>query len=137
MIQSKSSINVRYAETDQMGVVYHGNYLAWFEVARTRMFKEVGLSYKKIEEDGYHLPVLEVAVKYLSPALYDDDVVVVAKLLEKPILRIKVHYEIFRGDTLLVTGTTTHAFIDRGGRPVRPPSYVAERMNELFNKSAA
>ena len=134
MIQSKVQINVRYAETDQMGVVYHGNYLAWFEVARTHMFKEVGVNYKKIESDGYFLPVLEVSVKYLRPAHYDDDVTVVATLAEKPVLRIKVAYEIFRGDTLLVTGTTTHAFIDREGRPVRPPPYVAERMNEIFAK---
>lgn len=132
MIQSKTQINVRYAETDQMGVVYHGNYLAWFEVARTHMFKEVGLPYKRIEDDGYHLPVLEVAIKYHRPALYDDDVTVVAKLTEKPMLRIKIMYEVYRGDTLLVSGSTMHAFIDHDGRPVRPPPYVTARMNELF-----
>lgn len=133
MIQTKVPINVRYAETDQMGIVYHGNYLAWFEVARTRMFKEVGLSYKRIEADGYHLPVLEAAMKYLRPALYDDDLIVVARLDEKPVLRIKINYEVYRGDTLLVTGATVHAFVDRDGRPVRPPPYVAEKMNEIFN----
>ena len=132
MIQSKVQINVRYAETDQMGVVYHGNYLAWFEVARTRMFKDIGIAYKRIEADGFYLPVLEVSAKYLRPALYDDDVTVVATLREKPALRIKVTYEVYRGDTLLVTGATTHAFIDRGGRPVRPPAFVTARMNELF-----
>ncbi|MDR1011773.1 MAG: acyl-CoA thioesterase [Opitutaceae bacterium] len=133
MIQTKVPINVRYAETDQMGIVYHGNYLAWFEVARTRMFKEVGLSYKRIEADGYHLPVLEAAMKYLRPALYDDDLIVVARLDEKPVLRIKINYEVYRGDTLLVTGATVHAFVDRDGRPVRPPPYVAEKMNEIFS----
>jgi acyl-CoA thioester hydrolase len=116
-----------------MGIVYHGNYLAWFEVARTRMFKEVGLSYKRIEADGYHLPVLEAAMKYLRPALYDDDLIVVARLDEKPVLRIKINYEVYRGDTLLVTGATVHAFVDRDGRPVRPPPYVAEKMNEIFS----
>lgn len=135
MIQTTVPINVRYAETDQMGVVYHGNYLAWFEVARTRMFKDVGISYKKIEEDGYHLPVLEVAVKYHRPALYDDDLEVVARLEEKPVLRIRINYKVYRGDTLLVTGSTTHAFIDREGRPVRPPPYVAEKMEMLFRQS--
>ena len=134
MIQSKVQINVRYAETDQMGVVYHGNYLAWFEVARTRMFKDVGIIYKEIEAAGFHLPVLEVSAKYHRPALYDDDVTVTATLREKPVLRIKVHYEVHRGDTLLVTGSTTHAFIDHGGRPVRPPALVTARMNELFKK---
>jgi acyl-CoA thioester hydrolase len=133
MLTSRTHINVRYAETDQMGVVYHGNYLAWFEVGRTKLFKElVGLSYKKIEADGYYLPVLEVAVKYHRPALYDDDLVIVSTMKEKPVMRLKLHYEVYRGDTLLVTGSTTHAFIDKQGRPVRPPPYVAARMNELF-----
>lgn len=132
MIQSKTQINVRYAETDQMGVVYHGNYLAWFEVGRTRLFKEQGISYKQIEDDGYHLPVLEVAVKYHSPALYDDNVTVVTTLAEKPVLRIRLNYEVYRDDTLLVTGSTTHAFIDHSGRPVRPPPCVVARMKELF-----
>lgn len=115
-----------------MGVVYHGNYLAWFEVARTRMFKDVGISYKQIEADGFHFPVLEVAIKYHRPALYDDDVVVMAKLAEKPVLRIKIDYEVYRGDTLLVSGATTHAFIDREGRPVCPPPCVTEKLAEVF-----
>ncbi len=135
MIQTKVTINVRYAETDQMGVAYHGNYLAWFEVARTRMFKDVDISYKKIEQDGYYFPVLEVSVKYHRPALYDDDLTVVARLEEKPVLRTRINYEVYRGDTLLVTGSTTHAFIDREGRPVRPPPYVTAKMNELFRQS--
>jgi len=132
MITSQTHINVRYAETDQMGVVYHGNYLAWFEVGRTKLFKEQGIHYKRIEADGYHLPVLEVAIKYRRPALYDDDLTIVTTLKEKPVLRLKLDYEVYRGDTLLVTGSTTHAFIDREGRPVRPPPYVSARMNELF-----
>jgi len=132
MITSKSHINVRFAETDQMGVVYHGNYFAWFEVGRTKLFKEQGLPYKQIEADGYHIPVLEVTAKYRRPALYDDDITIVTTMKEKPVLRFTLHYEVFRGDTLLVTGSTTHAFIDREGRPVRPPAYVVARMNELF-----
>jgi len=132
MITSQTHINVRYAETDQMGVVYHGNYLAWFEVGRTKLFKEQGIHYKQIEADGYHLPVLEVAIKYRRPALYDDDLTIVTTMKEKPVLRFTLHYEVYRGDTLLVTGSTTHAFIDREGRPVRPPAYVVARMNELF-----
>ena len=132
MITSQTHINVRYAETDQMGVVYHGNYLAWFEVGRTKLFKEQGIHYKQIEADGYHLPVLEVAIKYRRPALYDDDLTIVTTMKEKPVLRFTLHYEVYRGDTLLVTGSTTHAFIDREGRPVRPPAHVVARMNELF-----
>ena len=136
MLQSKAQINVRYAETDQMGVVYHGNYLAWFEVARTRMFKDAGVAYRQLEAEGYYFPVLSVEAKYLRPALYDDDITVVATLREKPVLRVRVHYEVYRGDTLLATGSTTHVFIDRQGRPVRPPAWVSERMDKVFGAGA-
>ena len=132
MIQSRVQITVRYAETDMMGIVYHGSYLPWFEIGRTTLLKENGLSYRDLEAAGYLLPVLEVAVKYLRPALYDDVVTVITTLAEKPLLRIQLSYEVRRGDELLATGQTSHAFIDRDGRPVRPPPNFTERMNELF-----
>ena len=133
MIQSRVQITVRYAETDMMGIVYHGSYLPWFEIGRTTLLKERGLSYRDLETAGYRLPVLEVAVKYFKPALYDDIVTVVTTLAEKPLLRIRLSYEVRRGDELLATGQSSHAFIDREGRPVRPPSNFTERMNELFS----
>jgi acyl-CoA thioester hydrolase len=132
MIQSRVEITVRYAETDMMGIVYHGNYLPWFEIGRTTLLKENGLSYRDLEAAGYRLPVLEVAVKYLKPALYDDVVTVITTLTDKPLLRIQLSYEVRRGEELLATGQTSHAFIDRTGRPVRPPVNFTERMNELF-----
>jgi acyl-CoA thioester hydrolase len=137
MIQSRVQITVRYAETDMMGVVYHGSYLPWFEVGRTTLLKEHGLSYRDLEAAGYRLPVLEVSVKYLKPALYDDVLTVVTTMDEKPLLRIRLSYEVRRGEDLLVTGQTVHAFIDREGRPVRPPSNFTERMNELFSGGRA
>ena len=133
MIQSRVQITVRYAETDMMGIVYHGSYLPWFEVGRTTLLKENGLSYRDLEAAGYLLPVLEVAVKYLKPALYDDVVTVITTLADKPLLRIQLSYEVRRGEDLLATGQTAHAFIDREGRPVRPPPNFTERMNELFS----
>lgn len=122
MIESRSQITVRYAETDMMGVVYHGSYLPWFEVGRTNLLKEMGLAYRQLEAAGFRLPVLEVAVKYLRPAVYDDTIAIVTRLREKPLLRIRLDYEVRRGDELLATGYTLHAFIDRSGRPVRPPA---------------
>ncbi len=132
MIQSRTAITVRYAETDMMGVVYHGNYLPWFEIGRTTLLREQGLPYRELEAAGFLLPVLEVSVRYLRPARYDDTITVVTTLREKPVLRIHLEYELFKDDVLLVTGKTTHAFIDREGRPVRPPAHFAERMNALF-----
>ncbi len=132
MIESRTTITVRYAETDMMGIVYHGSYLPWFEVGRTTLLKECGLPYRELEAAGYQLPVIELGAKYVRPALYDDTVTVITRLKERPTLRIHLDYEIRRGDELLVTGFTTHVFINKQGEPVRPPANLTARMKELF-----
>ncbi len=132
MLKSTTQITVRYAETDMMGVVYHGNYLPWFEVGRTNLLKEYGVPYRELEKEGYFLPVIEVQAKYHRPAVYDDTVTIFTTLREKPSLRITLDYEIRRGDELLVTGKTIHAFIDRSGRPSRPPHVFTEKISCLF-----
>lgn len=132
MIESRTLITVRYAETDMMGIVYHGNYLPWFEVGRTTLLKECGLPYRELEAQGYRLPVIEVGVKYFKPALYDDTLTVITRLQERPTLRIHLEYEVRRGEELLVTGFTTHAFINKKGEPVRPPPDFAVKMRALF-----
>src|SRR4051812_11865463 len=100
MIQSRAQVTVRYAETDMMGIVYHGNYLPWFEIGRTTLLKEQGLPYRQLEADGYRLPVLEIGAKYHRPALYDDTLTIVTTMREKPSLRIRLEYEILNGDVL-------------------------------------
>jgi acyl-CoA thioester hydrolase len=132
VIQSRAAVTVRYAETDMMGIVYHANYLPWFEVGRTTLLKEIGVPYKKLEEDGYRLPVLEVAARYLRPAVYDDTLEIVTTLRERPLLRIYLEYEVRRGAEILATGTTVHAFVDREGKPVRPPPWAAELIGKAF-----
>ena len=136
MIQSRCEIVVRYAETDMMGVVYHGSYLPWFEVGRTTLLKELGLPYRQLEAEGYRLPVLEITAKYFRPALYDDTVTIVTTLRERPLLRIRLEYEVKRGDELLATGLTVHAFIDREGRPVRPPASAVTVFAQAFRETA-
>ena len=74
MIESRSQITVRYAETDMMGIVYHGSYLPWFEVGRTTLLKECGIIYRDLEKQGFRLPVIELGTKFFKPALYDDNV---------------------------------------------------------------
>ncbi len=132
MIQTRAQVTVRYAETDMMGIVYHANYLPWFEVARTQLLKEQGFPYRQLEADGYRIPVLEIAAKFVRPALYDDTVTIVATIREKPLLRIRIEYEIFRGEELLVTGNSAHAFCDTKGQPTRPPAAFVAKMNEAF-----
>lgn len=137
MIQSRAQVTVRYAETDMMGVVYHGSYLPWFEIGRTTLLKEMGLPYRRLEEQGFRLPVLEVTAKYFRPAVYDDTLTIVTTLREKPLLRIRLEYEVRRGDELLATGTTVHAFIDRAGKPVRPPADAVALFDAAFRSAAA
>jgi acyl-CoA thioester hydrolase len=132
MIRSRVSVTVRYAETDMMGIVYHANYLPWFEVGRTTLLKELGIPYRKLEEDGFRLPVLEVNAKYLRPAVYDDTLEIVTVLREKPLLRIRLEYEVKRGAELLATGSSIHAFVDREGKPVRPPAWASDMIAKAF-----
>ena len=132
MIRSRVEVTVRYAETDMMGIVYHANYLPWFEVGRTTLLKEIGVPYKKLEEEGFRLPVLEISAKYLRPAVYDDTLVIVTTVNDRPLLRIRLDYEVRRGEELLATGTSVHAFVDKLGKPVRPPSWAAEVLNSAF-----
>lgn len=133
MLHARTAVTVRYAETDMMGIVYHGAYLPWFEIGRTGLLRQHGLPYRELEAEGYRLPVLEVGVKYLRPALYDDVVDVYTTLREKPSVRIKLEYELKRGDELLATGWTLHAFIDREGRPVRPPARFTAAITSAFS----
>lgn len=132
MITSRSTVSVRYAETDMMGVVYHGSYLPWLEIGRTQLLKEHGLPYRELEAEGFFLPVLEVNVRYLRPAKYDDDVTVVTVLREKPSLRIHIEYELFRGAEKIATASTLHVFIDRAGKPVRPPAAFVAMIDKVF-----
>jgi acyl-CoA thioester hydrolase len=132
MIRSRVAVTVRYAETDMMGIVYHANYLPWFEVGRTTLLKEIGVPYKKLEEEGFRLPVLEVAARYLKPAVYDDTLEIRTTLSEKPLLRVRLEYEVRRGEELLATGSSVHAFVDTQGKPVRPPSWAADLLNKAF-----
>ena len=133
MLRSRTTVTVRYAETDMMGIVYHGAYLPWLEIGRTHLLREHGVPYRDLEADGYRLPVLELGVKYHRPALYDDLVEVVTLLRDRPTVRIRLEYELYRGSDLLLTGWTAHAFIDRSGRPVRPPARFNEAMARAFN----
>jgi len=117
---SISQIRVRYVETDQMGFAHHSNYLAWFEVARTDLFRQRGVPYAEVERAGYYLPVLEAQCRYLRAAHYDDLLEIRARLAEIRGLRLRLEYEVFRvgEEKPLAVGSTTHAFINREGKPV-------------------
>lgn len=114
-------LRVRYQETDQMGVVYHANYLNWLEITRTEWIRELGIPYSQMEELGLLLPVTEVQLKYLQPARYDDVIEVQLRLIVSSFLRVGFEYEVHRASDrlLLITGTTQHVWVNRDWKPVR------------------
>lgn len=132
MIRSSTEIRVRYAETDMMGVAYHGNYVTWFEVARVNMMDELGCPYRQMEAEGFLLPVLEVSVRYRQPLTFDDRVTIALVVKEKPSLRIRIDYTVLSDGNVTAEGFTRHAFINRDGRPVRPPENFRALMDECF-----
>lgn len=123
MIESRSRIRVRYAETDQMGVAWHGNYFAWFEVGRTDLLRHLGATYRDMESRGLRLPVIECRAEYLRPARYDDDLEVLTRLRTLGGARLGFEYEVRREGAadLVATGATTHASTDPAGKPRRLP----------------
>jgi acyl-CoA thioester hydrolase len=123
---SVSRVRVRYAETDQMGVVYHANYFVWFEVGRTDLLRSAGWTYREMEAGGVSLPVIEAHCDYKQPARYDDDLEIrTAGTLVSPV-RVAFSYEVVRptDSRTVATGRTLHASIDRSGRPCRLPDRV-------------
>ena len=119
---------VRYGETDQMGVVYHANYLSFFEVARTELIRLRGVAYSALEEGGLRLMVTEAAMQYHSPGRYDDVLAITTRLAESGPARVRFDYEVRREgeEDVLVTGHTVLASIGEDGRPCRLPAELRE-----------
>lgn len=130
MYSSKSSIRVRYADTDQMHGVYNGRYFEYFEVGRGDLMRSLGLSYRQFEAAGFFLPLTEAYAKYLRPIQYDDLIEVVCMLKEIPAARLRIDYEILRGGEKTTEGFTVHSFIDvKSGKPVRAPKLFLDLLN--------
>lgn len=123
MITSQTKIRVRYAETDKMGYVYYGDYAQYFEVGRVETLRELGWSYRTIEESGIMLPVMEITVKYIKPAYYDDLLTVKTYIKEIPVARIRFYHEIYNEESIkLTTAEVTLVFINmKTGRPCGAP----------------
>lgn len=123
MVTHDAGIRPRYAETDQMGVVYHANYLTYFEVGRCEFFRALGFTYRELEEEGVILPVIRAEVDYMQPALYDDELYIRTSLKELKGARMVLRYEVLRGNEgnqqVLARGTTAHAFVGRDLKPLK------------------
>jgi acyl-CoA thioester hydrolase len=126
--RSVTSLRVRYAETDRMGVVYYANYFVWFEVARADLLRSLGWTYREMEETGVFLPVIEAQCDYRRPARYDDELEVRTEGAMTSPIRMAFNYEVtVKGQRdVAAVGRTVHAALDRDGRPCRLPDRIRE-----------
>ncbi|RUT29530.1 acyl-CoA thioesterase [Paenibacillus zeisoli] len=143
----KAELRVRYQETDQMAVVYHSNYLGWFEMGRTEMIRQLGFDYRAIEQEGVLLPVIDANLQFKLPAHYDDQITVFTRVTSFSPLRLGYAYEIRRilpaendiegaidgseplPGELLVTGSTSHVWVTKDWKPVR----LDKKLPNLYN----
>jgi acyl-CoA thioester hydrolase len=129
-----ATVRVRYAETDQMGVVYHSNYLVWFEIGRVELMRALGFEYKLMEsEDDCYIVVAEAACRYHQPARYDEQLRVRTRIAQTGNRIVKFSYELLRDPdgVLLATGETTHVICGRNGRPKSMPEKYREKFRAL------
>ena len=126
-------IRVRYSETDQMRVVYHGNYAQYFEVGRVEWLRNKGVSYKWMEENGIMLPVVSLTMNYKKPPRYDELLTLKTSLKKQASVKIEFDYELYNEkEELLTTGNSVLVFVDmKTGRPIAPPLYILELLNRM------
>jgi len=134
MLSHSIEIRVRYGETDQMGYVYYGNYAQYFEMGRVEWLRNLGLTYKRMEELGIMLPVLKLNTDYLKPAKYDDLLTLKTTLIKKPSVRIEFDFELFNEQKELLTKAyCSLVFIDmKKNKPTKAPDYILEKVGEFF-----
>ena len=135
MLIHETQLRVQYYETDQMGVVHHSNYIRYFEIGRTELMRNIGLTYKEVEDSGTVMPIAAVEVRYFFPARYDEILTIKTTIKEMPKARMVVYYEIFNEQgKLLADGNTTLAFVNKEtGRPQRAP----DAMNAVLSRYLA
>ncbi|MEX2115983.1 MAG: thioesterase family protein [Bacteroidota bacterium] len=136
MIRHQTQIRVRYADTDQMKMVYYGKYFEYFEQARSELLRAIGLPYSEIEESGIYLPVIEAFAKYRRSARYDDLITVESVVDEIPVARVRISYKIFDANDQepIIEGYTVHSFLNaQTGRPTRAPARFVQALEEAFH----
>lgn len=136
MYTSETKLRVRYAETDRMGYAYYGNYAQYYEVGRVEALRQLGLSYKSMEDSGIMLPVYTFSIKYFKPAFYDDLLTVKTIIREMPAARIRFEYQVYNeAGVLLNEGETVLVFIDvKSGRPCAAPSEFLEKISRYIKE---
>ena len=133
-----TQVRVRYAETDQMGVVYHSNYIIYFEIGRTEAMRQIGITYAELERRGFALAVIESHARHTGSARYDELLTVRTWLREVTKTRLRFEYRVSREDSVLATGHTVLAFLDLNNnmRPVRCPPDVQQLASQALEPAA-
>lgn len=134
MYSSETKVRVRYAETDQMGYVYYGNYAIYFEVARVEALRQLGISYKNLEEEGIMLPVINYSAEFLKPAFYDEELTIKTFIKELPMARIKFYYEVqnVKIETVCKAQTTLVFINKKNNRPCAAPKELIDILQKYF-----
>lgn len=131
MTPFETTVRVRYAETDAMGVVHHSRYFVWLELARVEWLKACGLNYKELERNGFFLPVVEASLTYRAPTFFDDEVRI--KLMPPSDIqrvRFTLTYELFRDTTRIADGKTMHVFLNKERKLIKPPLFFIEALRK-------
>ena len=124
-------IRVIYGDTDMMGIVYYANYLRYFEAGRTELLRQLNISYKAFEDEGYAMPVAEASIRYRASATYDDLLSLETRILKMGGSSLKISYSLTResDDALICTGETRHACVMKAGKVVRWPNWIREKLD--------
>lgn len=135
-LAGETRLRVRYAETDAMGVAYHSNFIIWFEVGRVELFRQLGFTYKQLEQEGFHLPVAEARCRYKAPVYYDDELVIRTQI--KRVRKFMVHfwYEVLRAgnDRVLAEGETVHFVLDNARQKSAFPEKYLSAFREALSR---
>jgi acyl-CoA thioester hydrolase len=130
-VTGEIQIRVRYAETDRMGLLHHANYLVYFEQGRTELLRQMGRTYKDVEDEGFFLVIAKIEIRYKLPARYDDLLTLQTTVTRKTPVRIEHEYLVLRGKDVLAEGSSTLACVDRSGTLQAMPEWLLEaRKNE-------
>jgi len=134
MVKTEHKLRVRFGETDKMTYSYYGNYAMYYEVGRTEMMRELGFTYRKLEESGVMLPVMELYSHFIKPSKYDDLLTIKTRIEKKPGIRVRFDYEIYNeANELINDGWTVLVFTDMTGKPIRPPQYFMKVFEPYFD----
>lgn len=137
MLTSETKIRVRYDEADRMGYLHHAVYAVYLEIARTEMLRDLGTSYRELEDKGILLPVYSLTINYKLPAFYDDELTIISNLKMLPVVKLIIDYEILnQEERIICTASSANVFINASNRkPVRAPEVFLEKFNSFFSEN--